>query len=85
MSVYGLYFYIFFFFFFTATAPTELYTLSLHDPLPIYLAGADLSYADLQGAEMAGVNLEGARLGKTIWVDGQRCAEGSVGGCVPLN
>ncbi len=49
------------------------------------LAGADLSYADLQGAEMAGVNLEGARLGKTIWVDGQRCAEGSVGGCVPLN
>src|SRR5204862_6102049 len=26
---------IFFFFFFTATAPTEIYTLSLHDALPI--------------------------------------------------
>ena len=49
------------------------------------LASANLSYADLQGAEMAGVNLEGARLDKTIWVDGQRCAEGSVGGCVPVN
>ena len=49
------------------------------------LAGADLSYADLQGAQMVGVNLEGARLDKTIWIDGQRCAEGSVGGCIPLN
>src|SRR5437868_9648877 len=26
------------FFFFTATAPTEIYTLSLHDALPIYRA-----------------------------------------------
>src|SRR5947208_9202936 len=28
-----------FFFFFTAPAPTEIYTLSLHDALPIYLLG----------------------------------------------
>src|SRR5207253_8952721 len=28
------------FFFFTNTAPTEIYTLSLHDALPIYLADA---------------------------------------------
>src|SRR6266699_5951886 len=28
--------YIFFFFFFNDTAPTEIYTLSLHDALPIF-------------------------------------------------
>ncbi len=49
------------------------------------LAGADLSYANLEGAQMVGVNLEGARLDKTIWIDGERCADGSVGGCIPLN
>src|SRR5260370_41941260 len=31
--------YIFFFFFFNDTATTEIYTLSLHDALPIYLSG----------------------------------------------
>src|SRR5439155_24729915 len=30
-----LFFYLFFFFFFNDTAPTEIYTLSLHDALPI--------------------------------------------------
>jgi len=29
----------FFFFFFNDTATTEIYTLSLHDALPIWLAG----------------------------------------------
>src|SRR5438034_3142796 len=29
---------MFFFFFFNATAPTEIYTLSLHDALPIWSA-----------------------------------------------
>src|SRR6266849_10849937 len=33
---YPLYFYFFFFFFFNDTATTEIYTLSLHDALPIY-------------------------------------------------
>lgn len=47
------------------------------------LRGADLSYADLQGAQLAGVRLEGAGLSKAIWADGQLCAQGSVGGCVP--
>src|SRR2546430_13776824 len=32
----------FFFFFFNDTATTEIYTLSLHDALPIYHAGAHL-------------------------------------------
>src|SRR5690606_41316993 len=31
---------VFFSFFFTGTATTEIYTLSLHDALPIYVAGA---------------------------------------------
>src|SRR5438034_8761351 len=31
--------FLFFFFFFNATATTEIYTLSLHDALPISLAG----------------------------------------------
>src|SRR2546430_9562426 len=30
-----------FFFFFNDTATTEIYTLSLHDALPIYVLGAD--------------------------------------------
>src|SRR5256885_10444511 len=32
-------YYMFFFFFFNDTATTEIYTLSLHDALPIYLQG----------------------------------------------
>src|SRR5271169_7024835 len=36
-----LLFSFFFFFFFNDTATTEIYTLSLHDALPIYHSGAD--------------------------------------------
>src|SRR6476659_11288592 len=34
------FFYSFFFFFFNDTATTEIYTLSLHDALPIFLSAA---------------------------------------------
>src|SRR5206468_13071980 len=34
-SLYYAYLYIFFFFFFNDPSPTEIYTLSLHDALPI--------------------------------------------------
>src|SRR5476649_3065722 len=34
-----LFFYLSFFFFFNDTATTEIYTLSLHDALPIYCRG----------------------------------------------
>src|SRR5438552_14619947 len=34
--------YFFFFFFFNDTATTEIYTLSLHDALPIWLARTEL-------------------------------------------
>src|SRR6266581_7141147 len=33
-------FFLFFFFFFNDTATTEIYTLSLHDALPIWVVGA---------------------------------------------
>src|SRR2546430_12138206 len=42
------YSYFFFFFFFNDTATTEIYTLSLHDALPIYL-GAVPAHAARQG------------------------------------
>src|SRR5437899_9282517 len=38
----------FFFFFFNDPATTEIYTLSLHDALPIYAKGA-LTYTDIAG------------------------------------
>src|SRR5688572_33048316 len=35
LSMYTVFYFIFFFFFFNDTATTEIYTLSLHDALPI--------------------------------------------------
>src|SRR6266571_7601400 len=35
LFVYSLFFFLFYFFFFNDTATTEIYTLSLHDALPI--------------------------------------------------
>src|SRR2546429_7101700 len=37
---------IFFFFFFNDTATTEIYTLSLHDALPIYIYNLVLKFTD---------------------------------------
>src|SRR6266581_2652426 len=39
--IFTIYFYFFFFFFFNDTATTEIYTLSLHDALPIFGLGAE--------------------------------------------
>src|SRR2546430_4118920 len=41
---------IFFFFFFNDTATTEIYTLSLHDALPIYVPGELISTASAAGS-----------------------------------
>lgn len=46
------------------------------------LRGADLGYADLTGAVLGGALLDGTRLDQAIWVDGRRCAAGSVGTCL---
>src|ERR1022692_1591880 len=44
--------FVFFFFFFNDTATTEIYTLSLHDALPIYrIADADQPRQPLRAAE----------------------------------
>src|SRR5205809_4221303 len=42
-----LYFFYFFLFFFNDTATTEIYTLSLHDALPIFKCGARLPRDDV--------------------------------------
>ncbi len=47
------------------------------------LFGVDFSYADLQGAQLAGASLEGAKFDKAIWVNGELCGLGSLGGCSP--
>src|SRR2546421_4202653 len=41
--------FLFFFFFFNDTATTEIYTLSLHDALPIYLIEPVLPYFRVEG------------------------------------
>src|SRR2546422_4235962 len=52
-------FYSLFFFFFNDTATTEIYTLSLHDALPISLAGVmQEKLALVEGARMAVVGTD---------------------------
>ena len=48
------------------------------------LHGADLSYADLRGANLGAADLTGVKLDNAIWIDGNECAVGSVGGCKPV-
>jgi hypothetical protein len=48
------------------------------------LSNADLSYADLSDANLGSAKLDNARFDNTIWLNGQLCAPGSVGGCIPL-
>jgi len=45
------------------------------------LRDADIGHASFQGANLTGTRLNGAKLGQAIWVDGQVCADGSVGEC----
>src|SRR5229473_5961206 len=47
--------YFFFFFFFNDTAPTEIYTLSLHDALPIRARGSEGVGRPDQRADVAGI------------------------------
>src|SRR5256885_6485298 len=50
---------IYFFFFFNDTATTEIYTLSLHDALPIYFAGDACALFFANGLQIHG---QGAQL-----------------------
>src|SRR2546430_10877915 len=56
--------YFFSFFFFNDTATTEIYTLSLHDALPIcvHLTGVHLIGVHLTGMYLTGVHLTGMHL-----------------------
>ena len=45
------------------------------------LSNADLSHADLSHANLSHADLHGARLDRTKWTDGRRCAVGSTGVC----
>ena len=47
------------------------------------LFAADLSGANLTAARLAGVRLVNADLSGVTWIDGTRCAAGSLGGCMP--
>src|SRR2546430_16847741 len=51
----------FFFFFFNDTATTEIYTLSLHDALPIYAGSAGVAVVLLQRTDDRAGPLSGAR------------------------
>ncbi len=42
---------------------------------------ATLRNANLKGARIGGVSFSGADLSGAIWIDGQRCGEGSIGSC----
>lgn len=46
------------------------------------LTDADLSYAELTGALLNDAVLDGARFDNAIWVNGEPCLAGSVGGCL---
>src|SRR5215467_15732575 len=50
-------FFFFFFFFFNDTATTEIYTLSLHDALPIFVGGRQLEQLLLERAGGAVVHV----------------------------
>ncbi len=45
------------------------------------LSGSDLADCDLRGATFTRVVLEGVILDRTLWLDGHRCAVGSIGVC----
>src|SRR6266487_6700845 len=64
-----------FFFFFNDTATTEIYTLSLHDALPISAAGISMFRStDRPGSGLAGWKIRtvgGALRWSTIWSNGR--------------
>lgn len=46
------------------------------------LSNADLSYADLSDANLGGSTMNNTRFDHAIWINGQKCAEGSNGQCL---
>ena len=46
------------------------------------LSHANLAYAELSGARLEGANLGEARFDHAIWINGETCLAGSMGGCL---
>jgi len=45
------------------------------------LNDADLRFSDFSGARISGADLSGAKLENAVWIDGRKCARGSIGSC----
>src|SRR3712207_8595579 len=67
------------FFFFNDTATTEIYTLSLHDALPIYFAPGDRVAFALPGAQLPGGFAIATRQTYGRTSDGMICSEAELG------
>src|SRR2546426_6245854 len=72
----SLYVAIFFFFFFNDTATTEIYTLSLHDALPIFFGGKVKSFDATNAKAVPGVkHVVQISTGVAVVADGYWSAE----------
>ena len=49
------------------------------------LINVDLSYANLTGAKIENASFNNVKLDNAIWIDGQKCAPGSIDQCQPQN
>src|SRR6266511_5989141 len=74
----SLFFFFLFFFFFNDTASTEIYTLSLHDALPIS-AGTVAPYPDLVGKICPKPRRTGAIVGDAFIVKRYNCPTATCG------
>src|SRR5438132_4440553 len=66
MFILRFFFFLSFFFFFNDPATTEIYTLSLHDALPISLGfGVFMNWGSFYGGRSADVELQGTWRGRS--------------------
>src|SRR5687768_18427778 len=71
MTSFGIFFLHFFIFFFNDTATTEIYTLSLHDALPIYLGDAALVFGRIDRLAESPEAVESFHIGRLAVADEQ--------------
>src|SRR2546427_9020983 len=68
------------FFFFNDTATTEIYTLSLHDALPIWFGGAQTLGIDFHESLLIGADLRGVSFRKKT-LEGLNFSDADLAGC----
>src|SRR5256886_16719023 len=82
-------FYNFFFFFFNDTATTEIYTLSLHDALPIYIVSNNIITGEFDGSsnhtdgngiilDLGGNTPPALIINNVVYGNGGRCIQANV-------